>query len=201
MTPRSCMRRLFRMRRKPPEVAEVITSLRRIDTLLQEMILKYERELAETQTLLHDAIQQKQPRARLRQLLRRKKLLEKHADECQTRLSVSLHKQCALEQLELTRLQLAAVEQAGAVYYQFTRLHDLDRVEQLQSDMEHMQEDVMDVHTLLVSPTMDIDVTEELEELEQLVRAEPLPELPLPLPEPPQTEQEPEQNVELALAV
>ena len=59
MTPRSCMRRLFRMRRKPPEVAEVITSLRRIDTLLEEMILKYERELAETQTLLHDAIQQK----------------------------------------------------------------------------------------------------------------------------------------------
>ena len=200
------MRRLFRMRRKPPEVAEVITSLRRIDTLLHEMILKYERELAETQTLLHDAIQQKQSRARLRQLLRRKKLLEKHADECQTRLSVSLHKQCALEQLELTRLQLAAVEQAGAVYYQFTRLHDLDRVEQLQSDMEHMQEDVMDVHTLLVSPTMDIDVTEELEELEQLVRAEPQPE-PLPLPEPeqeplPEPEPEPEpEPVELALAV
>ena len=164
-------------RQSPVSVEQVIRDFKRIDMLMREMILKYETEL-ETCT----AAIQAAPRKKLVVLLQRRKILKKYIKECEARLTNCLHKQCALEQLELTRIQLEAIKNTSRVFHKFTTRHDLAKVEELHDNMVELQEHVMDVHNLMTEPVMDsedYDVEEELEEM--LQRLDPLDPLdPLP---------------------
>ena len=181
-------------RQSPVSVEQVIRDFKRIDMLMREMILKYDTEL-ETCT----AAIQAAPRKKLVVLLQRRKILKKYIKECEARLTNCLHKQCALEQLELTRIQLEAIKNTSRVFHKFTTRHDLAKVEELHDNMVELQEHVMDVHNLMTEPVMDsedYDVEEELEEPEREEKEGVVAEALLLDSPPPTTEDEEDEEEE-----
>ena len=85
-------------------------------------------------------------------------------------MTVCTQKQCSLEQLEITKMQLDAIKSTSKIFKRFTNRHTVEKVEQLQESMCALQDDMMDISDILNQPTLDdLDVEDELEELMALV--------------------------------
>lgn len=141
---------------------DVIGDLKRVDIFLRELMYKYEVDLDKANVEIRTARS-----TRLLGLLRRRKLMHKCLEQCEHRLAVCLQKQCALEQLEITRMQIYAIKRTSRVFKIFTKKHSLKRVEELTETMVGLQEDMMDVSALLSEPVIDdeLNVDDELAEL------------------------------------
>lgn len=141
---------------------DVIGDLKRVDIFLRELMYKYEVELDNANIAIRTARS-----TRLLGLLRRRKLMHKCLEQCEQRLAVCLQKQCALEQLEITRMQIHAIQRTSRVFKIFTKKHSLKRVEELSETMVELQEDMMDVSALLAEPVFDeeLNIDAELAEL------------------------------------
>ena len=66
-------------------------------------------------------------------------------------------------------MQLRAIHKTTKVFKDFTRQHDLDRVEKLQDELENGMERVMEVHDTLVQDTIDVDESDLESELNDLL--------------------------------
>jgi hypothetical protein len=148
-----------------PTTVDVIMDLKRVDTVLREMVCKYEDELDRTNLQLKTA-----RRTRLVGLLRRRKLMLGYVQQCEVRMSVCLQKQCALEQLEITRMQILAIQRTSRIFKMFTKKHAIEKVERLQETMVELQENMMDVTDLLAEPILQEDMMDVEEELEEMLR-------------------------------
>ena len=101
-------------------------------------------------------------------------------------MTVCTQKQCSLEQLQITKMQLDAIKNTGKIFKLFTNKHTVEKVEQLQESMCALQDDMMDISDILNQPTLDdLDVEDELEELmaltgEDTVTLPETPEFPIP---------------------
>ena len=100
-------------------------------------------------------------------------------------MGVCLQKQCALEQLEITRMQIRAIQRTSRIFKMFTRKHAIEKVERLQETMAELQEDMMDVTDLLAEPlgADDLNVEEELAEMLRELPPAGVPAPGLPGPE------------------
>ena len=99
-------------------------------------------------------------------LLRRRKILLNCLSQCENRMTMCTQKQCSLEQLEITKMQLDAIKSTSRIFKRFTSRHTVERVEQLHESMCALQEDMMDISEILEHPAVtDLDVEDELEEL------------------------------------
>ena len=84
-----------------------------------------------------------------------------------TRWAVCVQKQYALEQLEVTKMQVEAIRSSTSVFRTFSKYNPIQKIEDLQSQMEDMTEDLADVTQLLTGSVMD-DFDEEALEAELL---------------------------------
>jgi len=153
-------------RRPTASVASVLSELKRVDAMLQEMVSKYETQVEKCNVQLKQA-----PRSKLLPLLRRRKLLLKYVTQCEQRMAVCLQKQCALEQVAVTKMQIEAIRKTSKVFKRFTHTHAIERVEKLQDDMEELENQLMDINELLMEPVIaneDLNVEEELAEMMRL---------------------------------
>lgn len=76
-----------------------------------------------------------------------------------------------LRNMHMASMQLQAIRSATRVFKDFTRQHDLDRVERLQDELEDGMQHVLEVSNMLEITTDDVDIDEstleeELNELE-----------------------------------
>ena len=157
-----CVYSVFRAK----TTTDVITELRQLDMSLREMVYKYEIQLDRTNAELKQKVSDKAPKDRLMILLRRRKILLGYLGQCENRLTVCTQKQCSLEQLEITRMQLNAIKSTGRIFKRFTKKHTVERVELLQESLCALQDDMMDISDILDQPVIDdVDVDDELEEL------------------------------------
>ena len=144
----------------------MLSELKRVDAMLQEMVSKYETQVEKCNVQLKQA-----PRSKLLPLLRRRKLLLKYVTQCEQRMAVCLQKQCALEQVAVTKMQIEAIRKTSKVFKRFTHTHAIERVEKLQDDMEELENQLMDINELLMEPVIaneDLNVEEELAEMMRL---------------------------------
>ena len=172
--------------------ADVIFELRQLDMSLREMVYKYEIQLERTDKELKEKVSD-YPKDRLLILLRRRQILRGYLSQCENRLTVCTQKQCSLEQLEITRMQLEAIKSTGRIFKRFTKRNTVERVEHLHESMCALQEDMMDISDILDQPVIEVDVEDELEEL-----MKELPEFP-ELPTVPVPERVPEPELKLAI--
>ena len=149
---------------------DVITELKQLDMSLREMVYKYDIQLEKINNELKIKVAEKAPKDRLMVLLRQRKVLRNYLTQCENRMTVCTQKQCSLEQLEITKMQLDAIKSTSKIFKRFTNRHTVEKVEQLQESMCALQDDMMDISDILNQPTLnDFDVEDELEELMALV--------------------------------
>ena len=149
---------------------DVITELKQLDMSLREMVYKYDIQLEKINNELKIKVAEKAPKDRLIVLLRQRKILRNYLTQCENRMTVCTQKQCSLEQLEITKMQLDAIKSTSKIFKRFTNRHTVEKVEQLQESMCALQDDMMDISDILNQPTLDdLDVEDELDELMALV--------------------------------
>ena len=156
---------------------DVITELKQLDMSLREMVYKYDIQLEKINNELKIKVAEKAPKDRLMVLLRQRKILRNYLTQCENRMTVCTQKQCSLEQLEITKMQLDAIKSTSKIFKRFTNRHTVEKVEQLQESMCALQDDMMDISDILNQPTLDdLDVEDELEELMALVGTDTVPD-------------------------
>ena len=164
---------------------DVITELKQLDMSLREMVYKYDIQLEKINNELKIKVAEKAPKDRLMVLLRQRKVLRNYLTQCENRMTVCTQKQCSLEQLEITKMQLDAIKSTSKIFKRFTNRHTVEKVEQLQESMCALQDDMMDISDILNQPTLDdLDVEDELEELMALVGTDTTdPPVPIMVPD------------------
>ena len=66
-----------------------------------------------------------------------------------------MQKQYALEQLNITAMQIEAMKATAKVFRSFTKTHSIDKLEQLQGNMEDLQDQIMEINeTIGASPLL-----------------------------------------------
>jgi hypothetical protein len=157
----------------------VVSSYQHVEVMLREMISKYETQHAECTVEVRANIGNRQKALRL---MRKRKLLESHIASCETRLHTCMQKQCSLEQLEIAKLQIAALKQSSTLFQRFSRRNSVARIEELTETMQELSDDLMDVNDLLQTPLAPVDDEEVLQELSAMEAEAALQELKLPPP-------------------
>jgi hypothetical protein len=142
--------------------------LNQVDRLLHEMLAKYGREMASLTEDIRSDIAYHRPKHGILSKMRKKKILMHYISQCERRTESIVGKRYALEQLELTAMQIEAMKSSTTVLKKFTKTHNITKLEELQSTMEDLQADVMDIDDLLSTETMSIDEDELEEELKKL---------------------------------
>lgn len=172
---------MFRCLKKPVSVERAIKEMRQVEAVLQDMIYKYEKIRIETR------IKFKQETAKRRKLmhLKRIKTLEHHITQCEAKIIACVNKQYALEQLEVSKMQIEAIKSSTSIFKSFSKYNPIHKIEDLQENMEERLEDLADVTDLLTSGTVEFDDDELLAELndiegEQMI--EEMPEVPTKKP-------------------
>ena len=175
---------MFRCFKRRVDVKEAIKNMRQCEAVLRDMIFKYERIERETKEKF------RQETAKNRKLihLRKIKTLRYYIHQCESKIASCVHKQYALEQLEVTRMQIDAIKASTSVFKSFSKYNPIEKIEDLQEKMEENLEDLSDISDLLSTSTIEFDDEELLSELNNVCEEEMVEELPVapstPLPSP-----------------
>ena len=172
---------MFRCFKKPVSVEKAIKEMRQVEAVLQDMIHKYERIKTETKVKFKDEATKRRKLMHLKRI----KTLEHHITQCEAKLIACVNKQYALEQLEITKMQIEAIKSSTSIFKSFSKYNPLHKIEDLQETMEERLEDLADITDLLTAGTVEFDDDELLAELndiegEQMV--EEMPEVPTSVP-------------------
>lgn len=171
--------RCFRKFRPQVSVQHALGELKCVEALLRDMMKKYEKEC---RGCLEEFRQTKEKRRKIL-ILKKKKTIELHIKQCESRITSCIQRQYSLEQLELTRMQIKAVETTSKVFRKFTKYQSLQKVEDMQDNMEELMEKLTDMGDLLATPIIQLtiedyeDIDAEFETLEDHGSIE-LPEAP-----------------------
>lgn len=137
--------------------------------LLQEMVNKYERQQQRLDESVKDGLKRGENKSKLIQLLKQKKIVIHYIGVCNTRRNQLIQKQYAVEQLNLTAMQIKALQSTANLYKSFHKQHNIEKLEQLQDTMIELTDQVTDINDVLESqPLIDIDEEELMKELNSL---------------------------------
>jgi len=172
---------MLRCFKKPVSVEKAIKEMRQVEAVLQDMIHKYERIKAETKVRFA-----KEPTKRRKLMhLKRIKTLEHHIVQCEAKLIACVNKQYALEQLEVSKMQIEAIKASTSIFKNFSKYNPIHKIEDLQESMEEKLEDLADISELLTTGTVEFDEDElvaELNDMEGEQMVEEMPEVPTKVP-------------------
>ena len=172
---------MLRCFKKPISVEKAIKEMRQVEAVLQDMIHKYERIKNETKVKFKEEVTKRRKLMHLRRI----KTLEHHITQCEAKLISCVNKQYALEQLEISKMQIEAIKSSTSIFKSFSKYNPIHKIEDLQESMEERLEDLADITDLLTTGTVEFDEEELLAELndiegEQMV--EEMPEVPTSVP-------------------
>ena len=143
--------------------------------LLQEMLSKYSRQLQEVEGDIRYGLKHGHSKPVLLSKLKKKKLILHYMDQCRKKIDVILHKQYALEQLNITSMQIEAMKGTSQVFKRFTRIHSIEKIEELQGNIEDLQDQIMEINETIGTEPMMFDEEELEKELNELEVETPLP--------------------------
>tara|TARA_B100000674_G_scaffold158938_1_gene126924 strand:- start:3371 stop:3871 length:501 start_codon:yes stop_codon:yes gene_type:complete len=138
------------------------------------MVDKYEKQYDEMHNDLILAVKAKQRKDVLIHKLRRKKVVLHHMNVCRRKIETLTQKQYALEQLNITKMQIDAIKDTVKVFKIFNKNYSIEKIEDLQDQLEEFSSQIMEVDSCLneATPLIEIDDSEladELDEMESLM--------------------------------
>jgi hypothetical protein len=136
--------------------------------LLQEMLSKYGRQLTELEMDIKSGIRRGLSKPTLLTKLRKKKILLHYMEQCRKKIDAIVQKQYALEQLNITAMQIEAMKGTAKVFKTFTKTYNIDKIEQLQENMVDLQEQIMEINDTIGSDPLLFDEDELMEELNEI---------------------------------
>ena len=172
---------MFRCFKKSVSVEKAIKEMRQVEAALQDMVYKYEKIKSETKIKFREETTKRRKLMHLKRI----KTLEHHITQCEAKLVACMNKQYALEQLEITKMQIEAIKSSTSIFRNFSKYNPLHKIEDLQETMEERLEDLADITDLLTSGTVEIDEDElmaELNDMEEEHMVEEMPEVPTKVP-------------------
>ena len=183
-----------------PTVHQGVQEIQDVIGILTANIVVAERKQAELRRSARaHARDHNRPRAMY--FLRRAKLHEHQILILQQRVLTCTNNIITLKNMHMASIQLKAIHGATRVFRDFTRQHDLDRVEQLQEELEDGCQHVLEISNMLQNDMGDMDFDES--ELEHELNELEMVDLPLapdvPLSTPNITPPSPTQTCRLAL--
>ncbi len=164
--------------------------LRRVSDLLQQLEDKYRKQKILLEQQIRHGLRNKEDRSTLLNLVKRKKILMHYMEVCRKRREVLISKEYAVEQLNVTAMQIEALRNTVSVFQQFNKNNSIEKIEKLQETMEELTDNLTDVDSLLESqPLLEFDEDDLERELEQLdtsistpVATLSFPQIPLEVP-------------------
>ena len=162
-----------------PSIAECVQQIRGVIDILNANIASAEKQQTSLRLSAKAcAREKKRPRALF--YLKRAKQFDYQIEQLQKRVLTCTQKIITLQNMHMASMQLRAIHNTTKVFKDFTRQHDLDRVEQLQDELESGMERVMEIHETLVEDTIDVDESVLETELNELMMDLPsVPDAPL----------------------
>ena len=155
---------MFRCFKKDASPEKAIKQMRQAESALRDMIFKYEKLRVEACTKFKEESKKKK---RLF-LLKKIKTLDHYINACENKIAVCMHKQYALEQLEVTKMQVDAIRASTTVFRRFSKYNPIQKIEDLQDTMEEQMEELSDISGLLEQPVLQFDDDELMAELDQM---------------------------------
>lgn len=144
--------------------------------LLQEMLSKYGRQLHQVEEDLRYGIRNRQPKSSLITKLRKKKIILHYMNQCRQKIDSIVQKQYALEQLDITAMQVEAMKGTARVLKNFNKTHNIEKIEELQENMADLQDQIMEINEVIGAEPLMFDESELEDELMSIMN-EPLPTL------------------------
>ena len=119
-------------------------------------------------------IKKKEAKKNILGKLKRKKIAEYYISLCDKKINVMMDKEFALEQLNITSMQIDALKNTVSIFKTFNKNNNYKKIEELQSQYEELSDDITDVNDMLQNqPYIEIDEDELENELNDLIK-EPL---------------------------
>ena len=153
------------------------------------MVNKYDRQRQRLDDSIRDGLKRNEDKTVLIQKLKQKKIVIHYMNQCRQRINQVMQKQYAVEQLNLTAMQIEALQETVGVFQTFNKKHNMDKIEELQSTMADLTDQVMDINETIGSEPLldDFDEDELLKELNsfdvETKQVVDFVEVPLELPE------------------
>lgn len=134
------------------------------------MLSKYTRQLLEVEDHLRTGIRRGQAKQSLITKLRKKKIILYYMNTCQQRIDSIVQKQYALEQLDITAMQVEAMKGTAKVLQKFSKTHNVEKIEELQENMSDLQDQIMEINDVIGAEPLMFDESELEEELMELCK-------------------------------
>jgi len=154
------------------------------------MVNKYDRQRQRLDDSIRDGLKRNEDKSVLIQKLKQKKIVIHYMNQCRQKINQVMQKQYAVEQLNLTAMQIETLQETVGVFETFNKKHNIDKIEELQNTMADLTDQVMDINETIGSEPLldDFDEDELLKELNSFDVQESnqvldLVEVPLELPE------------------
>jgi len=142
--------------------------------LLQEMLSKYGRQLHQVEEDLRYGLRNGQPKSSLITKLRKKKIILHYMNQCRQKIDSIVQKQYALEQLDITAMQVEAMKGTAKVLKSFSKTHNIEKIEELQENMADLQDQIMEINEVIGAEPLMFDESELEDELMSIMN-EPAP--------------------------
>ena len=114
-------------------------------------------------------IKNKENKSILMGKLRRKKIVMHYIEVCQKKIDNLIHKEYALEQINITKMQLDAIKSTVSVFKNFNKTNDVEKIEKLYDQLQDFTDDMKDFNDLIENqPLMEFDEDELVQELDEL---------------------------------
>jgi hypothetical protein len=155
---------MFGCLKKETSPEKAIKQMRQVECALQDMIYKYEKLRRDARTEFQSETKKSKKLIHLKKM----KMLDHYIRTCENRLAVCVHKQYALEQLEVTKMQVEAIRTSTSVFKRWSKYNPIQKIEDLQDSIEEQMQDLSDITGLLEQTPFELDEDELLAELNQM---------------------------------
>ncbi len=153
----------------PTTSIKCLLQLQEVRSLVQQLQDKYKKQEILLKEEITRGLRLKEDKKILMNKLKRKKILEHYMEVCSKRIDVLITKEYAIEQLNVTAMQIEALKNTVNVFNQFSKENSVEKIEKLQETLQELTDDVTDVNGLLESqPILEFDEEELEQELELL---------------------------------
>lgn len=145
------------------------------------MLKKYQKQHDDLHSSIVLSLKNKEDKQHMLHKLRRKKIVLHYMQQTRNKIANVVSKQYALENLNITKLQLGAIKDTVKVFKDFNKSHSYEKIENLKDQLEELTEQFMEVDTILneESPLLNFDDADLEQELESLNDSLEFPTIPL----------------------
>ena len=172
-----CVRSIFF--RNKNTTSKCIQQLNEIDAILKEMLLKYTRQKEQLEDDIKEQMRQKVDKSLLLHQAKHRKIVIHYMEKCRERIDTVMQRKYAVEQLNITAMQIEALQQTANAFKQFNKNNTIDKIDRLNETMTELTDQVLEINTTLGSePLLEIDDNELMRELDEISTAPSFEEFP-----------------------